>query len=97
MNSNPQMQGISRYWKEGEDDRLAVEAYSGASRKSIDSVLDALLETVCSRRRTKIVGFGVFEWKPWNKRLPTGKRVHAWSLKFKPGRYAKERYDGTDR
>lgn len=96
----PNMTGIERRWKPGEDDRirLAEKLYrnpdSGTNRAVIDEFLDALLSLVKSRRRTKFVGFGVFEWKPWRNRIPTGKRVSTWRLTFKPGRYVKGKYHG---
>lgn len=97
-NLNPNTSGINRYWVEGEDDRHAIEAKcienrAGLFRKDIDAVLSALMDVIVHNRRTKIVGFGVFEWKPWNGRLPTGERVSTWSLTFKPCRH-KERYNG---
>ena len=96
----PNMTGIDRHWKPGEDDRitLARKMYrnpdSLETRESVDHFLDMLLRLVVSRKRTKFVGFGVFEWIPWNNRLPTGERVSTWRLTFKPGRYVKGKYHG---
>lgn len=101
MNAKPNTEGINRYWKKGEDDRVALAAKMKANprdedtRKTIDGFLDALMALVKSRRRTKFVGFGVFEWKPWNNRIPSGERVKTWRLTFKPGRYVKGKYNGT--
>ena len=100
MNLKPNISGISRYWKEGEDDRREVAKSLGlkpdnrSDRKLVDFFLEGLLATVTSRRRTKLVGFGDFEWKKWNNRLPTGRFVETWRLTFKPGRYVKGKYDG---
>lgn len=95
MNAKPDTTGISRYWKAGEDDRVLLKGrLPGMSKPAIDRVLAAIMETVCSRRRTKIVGWGVFEWKRWNNRIPTGEFVETWRLSFKPGRYVKGKYDG---
>lgn len=91
MNRNPETSGISRYWKAGEDDRVGVRERCGLGRKTVDAVLDALIGMVFSRRRTKIVGFGAFEWRRLRgKRIPTGQTVDTWRLAFKPGRYAKK-------
>lgn len=93
--------GISRYWKKGEDDRVSIAREIGlrsdneTNRRLVDLVLSGLLRTVMKRPRTKIVGFGVFEWKKWNNRIPTGKYVETWRLAFKPGRYVKGKYDGV--
>jgi hypothetical protein len=93
VNRRPDTSGIDRHWKEGEDDRVLVGRLCGHSRRTVDSVLEALRRVIASSRRTKIVGFGVFEWKPWNNRLPTGMRVETWRLSFKPCRY-REKYNG---
>lgn len=98
-NRNPNTSGINRYWVEGEDDRCAIEtkcieAHTGLDRADIDAVLSALLDVVVHNRRTKIVGFGVFEWSPWRAHLPSGKTVETWHLAFKPCRY-KEKYNGN--
>lgn len=100
MNSKPDVSGISRYWKRGEDDRrvlarvLKMNPDDETNRNLIDFMLEGLLKTIKSRKRTKIVGFGVFEWLRWNNRLPTGQRVETWRLTFKPGRYVKGKYNG---
>lgn len=100
MNVRPNMSGISRYWKKGEDDRellaksLGLRPDDDGNRRLVDFFLDGLLSTVKSRRRTKFVGFGIFEWKRWNNRIPTGRFVETWRLTFKPGRYVKGKYNG---
>ena len=100
MNLKPNTSGIRRHWQAGEDDRREVAKSPGLkpdnrnNRKLVDFFLEGLLATVTSRRRTKLVGFGVFEWKKWNNRLPTGRFVETWRLTFKPGRYVKGKYDG---
>lgn len=97
----PNTEGISRYWKKGEDDRAVLlrEMYGAtpdpADKPQVDQFLAALLNVVKRRRRTKFVGIGVFEWKPWNNRLPTGERVKTWRLTFKPSRYVKGKYHGS--
>lgn len=93
MNSKPDTSGIERRWKPGEDDRCEVRLRSAVKAKQVDKVLDALWQTITSRRRTKIVGIGVFEWKPWRRRIPTGRMVETWRLAFKPSRYV-EKYKG---
>lgn len=103
MNTKPNISGINRYWKRGEDDRMLIARKMNLdpdlveNRTLVDKFLNALLATVKSRRRTKLVGFGVFEWKEWNNRLPTGERVETWRLTFKPGRYVKGKYHGNRR
>ena len=52
MNRIPDTSGISRYWKPGEDDRISVREGCGLSRKTVDAVIAAMLETILSRRRT---------------------------------------------
>jgi len=100
MNKKPNMSGISRYWKKGEDDRrvlarvMRMNPDDETNRNLIDFMLEGILKTVKSRKRTKFVGFGVFEWIPWNNRLPTGQRVETWRLTFKPGQHVKGRYHG---
>lgn len=93
MNAKPDTSGIDRRWKTGEDDRCEVHLRSAVKAKQVDKVLDALWQTIVSRRRTKIVGIGVFEWKPWRRRIPTGRMVETWRLAFKPSRYI-EKYKG---
>ena len=99
-NPKPNMVGIDRYWKKGEDDRvilakkLSMDPDEAGTRGLVDKFLSALWKTVSTRRRTKFVGFGVFEWKPWRNRIPTGEFVETWRLSFKPGRYVKEKYHG---
>lgn len=102
MNRRPNTTGITKYWVDGEDDRVALLArlrlgFGGArvKRGHVDEFLGALWDVLTSRRRAKFVGFGVFEWKPYRRRLPTGRMVETWRLAFKPSRYAK-RYDGKE-
>lgn len=95
MNRNPEIRGIMKYWKPGEDDRVLLKD-RGLPRRYVDLFLDALWRVVSTRRRTKFVGFGAFEWRPWRKRLPTGKMVETWRLAFKPGRYL-PKYKGETR
>lgn len=90
MNIEPDTSGISRYWKSGEDNRVDIHAVCQVEPDIIDDVISAIQKVVTSRRRTKIVGFGVFEWKPWRNRIPTGRFVDTWRLSFKPCRYAKK-------
>ena len=100
MNVDPNTSGITKYWRDGADDRrLVLDELSLGSggrrvgRGHVDELLRALWAVVSRRRRTKLVGFGVFEWRPWRRRLPTGRMVETWRLAFKPSRYAK-RYKG---
>ena len=101
-NRNPRQDGITKYWKPGEDDRPALLKYlrldggRRAGRGHVDGFLSGLWRMLSSRRRTKFVGFGVFEWKPYRRRLPTGKTVETWRLAFKPSRYARK-YGGGAR
>ena len=90
MNRNPDTRGICRYWKPGEDDRVLLAEASGLPRESVDLALAGLWKVLSSRRRTKLVGFGVFEWRPWRRPLPTGRMLETWRLAFKPSRYAKK-------
>lgn len=88
MNMDPDLRGITKYWKPGEDDRELLRRRAGRlPRRYVDLFLHGLWSLVSSRRRTKIVGLGSFEWKPWKNRLPTGKFVETWRLAFKPSRY----------
>jgi len=89
VNSKPNMSGIVRYWRTGEDDRIELARASGLSKATVDRALAGLWKVLLSKRRTKFVGFGVFEWRPWRRPLPTGKVVETWRLAFKPSRYAK--------
>lgn len=93
MNGNPNTLGISKYWKPGEDDRCALMGATRVGRDRVDAFLRGLWRIVSARRRTKFVGFGVFEWKPYRRRLPTGTMIETWRLVFKPSRYVK-RYNG---
>lgn len=93
MNPNPDISGITKRWVDGEDDRKALLLETMMSEWRVDRFLDGLWRLLSSRRRTKFVGFGVFEWKPWRRRLPTGKMAETWRLVFKPSRYAR-RYHG---
>lgn len=88
--------GITKRWVDGEDDRRWLQVETGLGEWRIDRFLDGLWKLVASRRRTKFVGFGVFEWHPWRNRLPTGRVVKAWRLSFKPSKYAR-RYKGRAR
>lgn len=89
------MSGITRYWKRGEDDRTEVRRRCpGMEKDTIDRVLRALFATIVSKRRTKLVGYGVFEWKPWNNRLPTGQFVKTWRLAFRPARGMRKYEEG---
>lgn len=96
MNRKPDTSGISRYWKDGDDRRrlaklLALSADAPRDRKRVDGFLDAFLRMVRTRRRTSIVGFGVFEWRRWNIRIPTGEMVETWRLVFRPARTVRKR------
>lgn len=94
MNRHPKTQGITGRWMKGLDNRVELQWFAGmAPRRRVDGFLEGLWRLVASRRRTKFVGFGVFEWRPYRKRLPTGRTVETWRLAFKPSRYAK-RYKG---
>ena len=94
MNPNPDTKGIVRKWSP-EDARCDIyNACPGVTTEQIDMVLGALQRTLASRARTKIVGFGVYEWKRWRNRIPTGKFVDSWRMAFKPSRYA-PKYQGA--
>lgn len=93
-NHNPVQTGITKYWVAGEDDRCALRQATKQPRRLIDLMLDGLWTLISTRRRTKFVGFGVFEWRPYRRRLPTGKMVETWRLTFKPSRYVSKRYKG---
>lgn len=88
--------GLTKRWVDGEDDRALLASKLPCGSMYTDAFLDALWELVSSRRRTKFVGFGVFEWHPWRNRLPTDKVVKAWRLSFKPSKYVR-RYRGRAR
>lgn len=91
MNPNPDLSGITKYWKPGEDDRELLRRHAGGlPREHVDAFLRGLWNLVSSRRRTRLVGFGAFEWRPWRNRLPTGRFVETWRLAFKPSRYARK-------
>lgn len=99
-NRNPNTSGITKRWQPGYDARCLLEKRLLSRcfdphdiRWKINTFLEELMDVIVHNRRTRIVGFGVFEWKPWNGRLPTGERVSTWSLTFKPCRH-KERYNG---
>jgi len=89
-NRNPKYAGISKYWVKGEDDRHALMKATQFSQDCTDMFLRGLWRVLSSRRRTKFVGFGVFEWRPFRRRLPTGRMIETWRLAFKPSRYAKK-------
>ena len=95
-NPVPVQDGITRYWRVGEDDRCALRQVTRQPKERIDAMLGGLWELISSRRRVKFVGFGVFEWRPYRRRLPTGNMIETWRLAFKPSRYAKK-YDGGSR
>lgn len=94
MNLNADTSGIERRWRPGEDDRVALAKYSGLTRRQTDAALAGLWRLLVSKRRTKFVGWGVFEWKPWRNRIPTGRFVETWRLAFKPCRYVPLKYKG---
>lgn len=95
MNSSPDTSGIRKRWVPGEDDRVDLKRNSGLSPAQVDRALAGLWKTILSKPRTKIVGFGTFEWKFWRRRIPTGRMVETWRLAFKPSRYAKK-YGGRN-
>ena len=95
-NRSPEQSGITKYWVPGEDDRCALRQVTKQTKERVDLMLDGLWELVRSRRRTKFVGFGVFEWRPYRRRLPTGRMVETWRLAFKPSRYAEKYKGGRD-
>ena len=96
MNRRPDQSGITKYWRVGEDDRCDLRQRTALSDSVVDRMLKGLWETIRSRRRTKFVGFGVFEWRPYRRRLPTGRMVETWRLAFKPSRYAEKYKGGQD-
>lgn len=94
MNMDPDIRGITKYWRPGKDDReLLRKRTGGLPKRHVDLFLHGLWSLVSSRRRTRIVGFGTFEWKPCRRRLPTGRTVDTVRVVFKPSRYAKK-YNG---
>ena len=95
MNNKPNISGITRYWKPGEDDRILIMQESEVSRGTVDRVLNAFQRVIFSRPQTKIVGFGKFSWKRWHNRIPTGEFVETWRLAFKPSKNTKGLYDGN--
>lgn len=97
MNARPDTTGIDRHWVPGEDDRVLLASRSGLGRRQVDAALDGLWDLVASRRRTKFVGLGVFEWKRWRNRIPTGRFVDVWRLTFRPSRCNKLKYRGRKR
>lgn len=86
MNTRPDTTGIEKRWVPGEDDRPLLASYSGLKPRQVDKALDGLWRLLVSRPRTKFVGFGVFEWKRWRNRIPTGRFVETWRLAFRPSR-----------
>jgi len=86
--------GIEKRWIPGEDDRILLASCSGLKPPQVDAALEGLWRVLVSRPRTKFVGFGVFEWKRWRNRIPTGKFVETWRLAFRPCRYAPLKYKG---
>ena len=86
--------GIEKRWIPGEDDRVLLASYSGLTPPQVDNALDGLWRLLVSKKRTKFVGFGVFEWKRWCNRIPTGRFVRTWRLAFRPCRYSRLKYKG---
>lgn len=89
-------QNIDKRWKKNDGrtrlaELLMLNPDNGGSRQKVDSFLDALLRLVRTRRRTMLVGFGVFEWRRWKHPIPTGKTVETWRLAFKPSKYVRGR------
>ena len=97
MKTKTDRSGIEKRWVAGEDDRVWLAKYSGLTRSQTDRALEGLWRLLVSKPRTKFVGFGAFEWKPWRNRIPTGKFVETWRLAFRPCRYASRKYKGEDR
>lgn len=95
-NRDPQQAGITKYWRVGYDDRCVLRRVTRQSKERIDRLLDGLWKVISTRRRTKIVGFGVFEWRPYRRRLPTGVMIETWRLTFKPGRYLDKYHGGEE-
>lgn len=93
MKIKADVSGIERRWIPGEDDRILLAAYTGLKPRQVDDALDGLWRVLVSRPRTKFVGFGIFEWKRWRNRIPTGKVVETWRLAFRPSRYV-DKYKG---
>lgn len=94
-NRNPRQSGITKYWRVGYDDRCVLQQVTRQPKERIDTFMDGLWAVISTQRRTRFVGFGVFEWKPYRRRLPTGRMVETWRLAFKPGRYL-EKYNGGE-
>ena len=67
---------LLKHYTGGEEPTLADVA-------AVSQFLKALSSTVAERKRTELRGLGVFEWRPWNGRLPTGRKVSTWRLVFK--------------
>ncbi len=90
MNRFPNTFGIDRHWKDG-DARVEIRERCGLDPSTVDKVLAALWETLLSRKLTRIIGFGAFEWVPWKcfskKR---GTTIDTWRLSFRLNRYNKE-------
>lgn len=93
MNHSPDTSGIRQMWAPGRDARVELAKASGLPRAVVDRALAGLWNVVSSRRRSVFVGIGAFEWRPWKRPLPTGRKVRTWRLAFKPSRYA-ERWHG---
>lgn len=96
MNKHPDTSGIERRWKDEDARRklaraLLMDPDNLTSRRSVDGMMSSLEDVIRSHRRSLFVGFGVFEWRKWKNRTPTGKRVEVWRLTFKPARNMKER------
>lgn len=93
MNKHPDTTGITKRWTD-EDARREILKESGCNPEQVDRVLLALSKVITRNRRTKIIGVGVFEWKPWKNRIPTGRFVETWRLAFKLSRYT-NKYKGS--
>lgn len=93
MNRHPDTTGITKRWTE-EDARREIlkECGTVCGPDQVDRVLLALSKVITRSRRTKIIGFGVFEWKLWKNRIPTGRFIETWRLAFKQSRYS-EKYN----
>lgn len=69
--------------------RALLETYAGgrdatyADVKNLSRFLTSLCDVVASNQKVELRGLGVFEWKPWENVLPTGRRFKSWRLLFK--------------
>lgn len=105
-NRDPNITGITKYWKEGRDARclllreLVSHGYPDGleTQKIIDDFLDAVMAVVDSNEKSVFVGIGTFKWCPWTAKNPlTHKKVKTWHLSFKPCRYREGKYNGKRR